>query len=44
MAFISELPGAISDNRQGIKAVNQWEKHIATTTFFVTSCFKLKSL
>ena len=27
MAIISKLPGAISDNRQRIKAVNHWENH-----------------
>ena len=30
MAIISKLPGAISDNRQRIKAANHWENHIAT--------------
>ena len=30
---ISKLPGAITDNRQRIKAVNLWESHIATKIF-----------
>ena len=36
MAIISELPGAISDNRQRIKAVNHWENHIATLQPFLS--------
>ena len=38
MAIISKLSGAISDNRQRIKAVNHWENHIAPLqpSFFVS--------
>ena len=36
MAIISELPGAISDNIQRIKAVNHWENHIATLQPFLS--------
>ena len=32
---ISKLPGAITDNRQRIKAVNHWESHIATKIFIL---------
>ena len=42
MAIISQLPGAISDKRQGIKAVNHWEKHIANATFLLLYASNLK--
>ena len=32
---ISKLPGAITDNTQRIKAVNHWERHIATKIFIL---------
>ena len=32
---ISKLPGAITDNRQRIKAVNHWESQIATKIFIL---------
>ena len=32
---ISKLPGALTDNRQRIKAVNHWESHIATKIFIL---------
>ena len=32
---ISKLSGAITDNRQRIKAVNRWESHIATKIFIL---------
>ena len=32
---IAKLPGAITDNRQRIKAVNHWESHIATKIFIL---------